>query len=149
MTYDLGDVGLGAVQGIDAIRDAAIAMGDRSPVGHHVTNVILTEIDSQATRARSRGSGFRRTDPAAASSMTTSSSEKLLANHLPQGVRASRAAQRLGVTLTAVSRARADVTLSALAIGRLLAHRSGEARNTLAGWGLRPGRPCALESLTE
>jgi hypothetical protein len=47
------------VQGIDAIRDAAIAMGDRNPVGHHVTNVILTEIAGQAVRARSKGIGIQ------------------------------------------------------------------------------------------
>jgi SnoaL-like domain len=44
VTYDLGDFGLGTLQGIDAIRNAAIAMGDRNPVGHHVTNIILTEV---------------------------------------------------------------------------------------------------------
>jgi hypothetical protein len=34
-------------------RDAAIVLGDRNPVGHHVTNVILTEMDEQAVRVRS------------------------------------------------------------------------------------------------
>jgi hypothetical protein len=28
----------------------AIAMGDRNPVGHHVTNIILTEVDGQVVR---------------------------------------------------------------------------------------------------
>jgi hypothetical protein len=59
VTYDLGDFGLGALQGIDAIRDAAIAMGDHNPVGHHVTNVIVTEIDGQAVQARSKGIGIQ------------------------------------------------------------------------------------------
>jgi hypothetical protein len=30
-------------------------MGDRNPVGHHVTNVILTEVDGQVVRVRSNG----------------------------------------------------------------------------------------------
>ena len=55
VTYDLGDFGLGILQGIDAIRNAAIAMGDRNPVGHHVTNIILTEVDGQVVRVRSKG----------------------------------------------------------------------------------------------
>ena len=59
VTYDLGDFGLGARQGIGAIRDAAIAMGDRSPVGLHVTNVILTEVDGHVVRVRSRGIGIQ------------------------------------------------------------------------------------------
>ena len=59
VTYDLGDFGLGILQGIDAIRNAAIAMGDRNPVGHHVTNTILTEVDGQVVRVRSKGIGIQ------------------------------------------------------------------------------------------
>ncbi len=59
VTYDLGDFGLGILQGIDAIRNAAIAMGDRNPVGHHVTNIILTEVDGQVVRVRSKGIGIQ------------------------------------------------------------------------------------------
>lgn len=59
VTYDLGDFGRGTLQGIDAIRNAAIAMGDRSPVGHHVMNIILTEVDSQVVSVRSKGIGIQ------------------------------------------------------------------------------------------
>ena len=59
VTYDLGDFGLGTLQGIDAIRNAAIAMGDRNPVGHHVTNIIVTEVDGQVVRVRSKGIGIQ------------------------------------------------------------------------------------------
>ena len=59
VTYDLGDFGRGTLQGIDAIRNAAIAMGDRNPVGHHVTNIILTEVDSQVVSVRSKGIGIQ------------------------------------------------------------------------------------------
>lgn len=93
VTYDLGDFERGTLQGIDAIRNAAIAMGDRSPVGHHVMNIILTEVDSQVVSVRSKGMGFRRMDPVAASSMTTSSSEQLLAGESPTA-RCPHAARR-------------------------------------------------------
>ncbi|GII22776.1 nuclear transport factor 2 family protein [Planosporangium mesophilum] len=59
VVYDLGDFGLGPLQGIEAIRDAAIALGDRNPVGHHVTNVILTEMDEHAVQVRSKGIGIQ------------------------------------------------------------------------------------------
>ena len=59
VTYDLGDFGRGTLQGIDAIRNAATAMGDRNPVGHHVTNIILTEVEGQVVRVCSKGIGIQ------------------------------------------------------------------------------------------
>jgi hypothetical protein len=50
VVYDLADFGLGSLRGVAAIRDAATALGDRNPVGHHVTNVVLTELDDHAVR---------------------------------------------------------------------------------------------------
>jgi 3-phenylpropionate/cinnamic acid dioxygenase small subunit len=44
---------------MEAIHDAAITLGDRNPVGHHVTNVILTEMDEQSVRVRSKGIGIQ------------------------------------------------------------------------------------------
>jgi ketosteroid isomerase-like protein len=57
VTYDLADFGLGSLHGIDAIRDAALAMGQANPVGHHVTNVVITPTDDHSARVRSKGIG--------------------------------------------------------------------------------------------
>jgi hypothetical protein len=59
VVYDVSDFGFGALHGVAAIRDAAMALGDRNPVGHHVTNVILTEIDERTVRVRSKGIGIQ------------------------------------------------------------------------------------------
>jgi 3-phenylpropionate/cinnamic acid dioxygenase small subunit len=57
--YDLSDFGLNALEGIPAIRTAALMMGDANPVGHHVTNVILTEVSADMVHARSKGIGVQ------------------------------------------------------------------------------------------
>jgi hypothetical protein len=59
VVYDLEDFGLGLLHGVPAIRDAALAMGAANPVGHHVTNLILTEIDDTTVRVRSKGIGIK------------------------------------------------------------------------------------------
>ena len=33
------------MRGIAAIREGALALGDRNPVAHHVTNVVVTPVD--------------------------------------------------------------------------------------------------------
>lgn len=40
------------------LRDAALALGDANPVGHHVTNIVITEIDDHSARVRSKGIGI-------------------------------------------------------------------------------------------
>jgi hypothetical protein len=57
--YDLSDFGLGTLRGASAIREAALAMGSANPVGHHVTNVILTEVTADFVHARSKGIGIK------------------------------------------------------------------------------------------
>lgn len=57
VAYDITDFGFGVLRGLAANRDAALALGDRNPVGHHVTNVILTEQDPDRVLARSKGIG--------------------------------------------------------------------------------------------
>jgi hypothetical protein len=47
--YDLEDFGYGSLTGINSIRDSAIALGDANPVGHHTTNVILSEGENEYT----------------------------------------------------------------------------------------------------
>jgi hypothetical protein len=52
--YDVTAFGGGVLQGIEAIRAATLALADRNPVGHHVTNVVLTEQPDGSVRARSK-----------------------------------------------------------------------------------------------
>jgi ketosteroid isomerase-like protein len=59
VTYDLADFGLGAVHGTAALRAAALAMGSANPVGHHVTNIVITQLDDQSARVRSKGIGIK------------------------------------------------------------------------------------------
>jgi len=57
VTYDLEDFGLGLLHGVPAIRDAALVLDNLT--GHHVTNLILTEIEDDMVRARSKGIGIK------------------------------------------------------------------------------------------
>jgi ketosteroid isomerase-like protein len=58
ITYDVEDFGLGTLSGLAALRDAALAVGAANPVGHHVTNVVITGIDERSAQARSKGIGI-------------------------------------------------------------------------------------------
>jgi ketosteroid isomerase-like protein len=58
VTYDLDDFGLGSLHGTAALREAALALGDANPVGHHVTNIVITQIDERSARVRSKGIGI-------------------------------------------------------------------------------------------
>lgn len=55
--YDVTDLGGGVLVGPTAIREAGEALGDKNPVAHHVTNVILTEAGPDQVIARSKGFG--------------------------------------------------------------------------------------------
>ncbi|MFI7667180.1 nuclear transport factor 2 family protein [Nocardia sp. NPDC049526] len=57
ITYDLSDFGAGELRGIPALREAAVALGAGNPVGHHITNVVVAEVDG-AVRVRSKGIGI-------------------------------------------------------------------------------------------
>jgi len=52
--YDVEDFGLGVVVGLPALRELWVAAPGDQPVGHHVTNVIVTERDGEV-RVRSKG----------------------------------------------------------------------------------------------
>lgn len=58
VTYDLDDFGLGSLHGTAALREAALALGDANPVGHHVTNIVITQLDDHSARVRSKGIGI-------------------------------------------------------------------------------------------
>ena len=55
VVYDLRDFGQEPLRGIDAIRAAALELGGANPLAHHVTNIVITEIDDDAAAARSKG----------------------------------------------------------------------------------------------
>lgn len=59
ITYDVSDLGSGQLHGTAEIRAAALALGAANPVGHHVTNIVITEIDDQSARVRSKGIGVK------------------------------------------------------------------------------------------
>jgi ketosteroid isomerase-like protein len=53
--YDLSDVGMGAIEGVEAIRQGARQLGARNPVAHHLTNVVITGEDDGAVSVQSKG----------------------------------------------------------------------------------------------
>ncbi|MEV4235655.1 MULTISPECIES: nuclear transport factor 2 family protein [unclassified Nocardia] len=55
--YDLSDFGAGELRGIPALQEAAVALGNGNPVGHHITNVVIAEVGG-AVRVRSKGIGI-------------------------------------------------------------------------------------------
>ena len=56
-TFDLADFGLGSLHGPEAVRDAGLALGAGNPVGHHVTNIVITGLDDGSARVESKGIG--------------------------------------------------------------------------------------------
>src|SRR5580693_8325445 len=59
VAYDLGDFGLGTLRGTEAIRAAALALGQANPVGHHATNIVITRIDDDSARVQSKRIGIK------------------------------------------------------------------------------------------
>jgi hypothetical protein len=56
--YDVTDLGGGVIHGLDAAREAGLALGDGNPVAHHVTNIVLTEAADGVVHAVSKGLGI-------------------------------------------------------------------------------------------
>lgn len=59
IVYDTSNLEHGEMHGLAAFRDAALAMAERGPVSHHVTNIVLTEVGDDQVRARSKGIGVK------------------------------------------------------------------------------------------
>lgn len=59
VVYDVSDFGQEPLHGVAAMAEAGRALGDLNPVGHHVTNVVLTDIAADRVLARSKGIGVR------------------------------------------------------------------------------------------
>jgi SnoaL-like domain len=57
VVYDIEDLGGGVLRGIAAIREAARSLGDQNPLGHHTTNVTISDLDDDTARVRSKGIG--------------------------------------------------------------------------------------------
>jgi ketosteroid isomerase-like protein len=58
VVYDLTAYGAGELIGPSAVADAGRALGDRNPVGHHVTNIVVREDPDGTVRAVSKGIGI-------------------------------------------------------------------------------------------
>jgi ketosteroid isomerase-like protein len=58
VVYDVGDLGFGELHGRAALKAAALQLGAANPVGHHVTNIVITEVDDRSARVRSKGIGI-------------------------------------------------------------------------------------------
>ncbi|MFD0687135.1 nuclear transport factor 2 family protein [Actinomadura fibrosa] len=59
VVYDVTDLGGEPIEGLAALRDAALALGAGNPVGHHVTNVVVEAETADRARVRSKGIGIR------------------------------------------------------------------------------------------
>lgn len=55
--YDITDLGAAPLEGIDACRAAALDLGEGNPLGHHVTNIVLTGASDGNVHALSKGIG--------------------------------------------------------------------------------------------
>ncbi|GAA3284363.1 MULTISPECIES: nuclear transport factor 2 family protein [Dactylosporangium] len=57
VVYDVSALGGGVLTGLRAGREAALALGERNPVAHHVTNIVLHDAGDGVVRALSKGFG--------------------------------------------------------------------------------------------
>ena len=55
VVYDMSDLGMGIFEGIETIRRAATQLGERNPLAHHVTNLVITDDRGEAVTVRSKG----------------------------------------------------------------------------------------------
>jgi ketosteroid isomerase-like protein len=59
ITYDMNDFDKGELHGPEAIRQAALALGDANPVAHHISNIVITAIDADSAQVQSKGIGIK------------------------------------------------------------------------------------------
>jgi 3-phenylpropionate/cinnamic acid dioxygenase small subunit len=60
IVYDMAGIGLGTLRGAAELHAAALDPGAGNPVGHHVTNIMVTETADGEVRARSKFLGVLR-----------------------------------------------------------------------------------------
>lgn len=53
--YDLSDVGAGTFEGIEAIKNGALALGADNPIAHHITNIVISSQEEDVVTAQSKG----------------------------------------------------------------------------------------------
>lgn len=58
VVYDVSALGGGELRGAAAIAEAGRTLGDRNPVGHHVTNIVVTELGDDEASVVSKGIGI-------------------------------------------------------------------------------------------
>ena len=58
VVYDVSPMGAEPIEGLAGLVAAAEALGDRNPVGHHVTNVVLVPRSDDHVDARSKAIGI-------------------------------------------------------------------------------------------
>lgn len=59
LSTTLPNWGGNTLHGSVAIREAALALGERNPLGHHITNVIVTDMADDVARVCSKWLGVR------------------------------------------------------------------------------------------
>jgi hypothetical protein len=55
VVYDVTDVGMGTLAGIEEIRRWALELGAGNPIAHHVTNIVITSDESDRVTTQSKG----------------------------------------------------------------------------------------------
>jgi hypothetical protein len=60
VVYDVTDLGGTTIVGLADIEAASRRLGDGNPVGHHVTNIVVTSLDGDTARVLSKGLGVAR-----------------------------------------------------------------------------------------
>jgi SnoaL-like domain len=75
VVYDVSDFTGESLLGLEAIREAALALGERNPLGHHVTNLVMSAEGEDEVTAHSKGIGVNRTGARGRSSTRTPWSE--------------------------------------------------------------------------
>jgi ketosteroid isomerase-like protein len=58
VVYDVSAFGAGVQIGLAGVREAALALIDRQPLAHHVTNIVLDETADGVVHALSKGIGI-------------------------------------------------------------------------------------------
>ncbi len=57
--YDVEALGFGSLTGADALTEAARALGNGNPLGHHVTNALVIADEDDVATVRSKGIGIQ------------------------------------------------------------------------------------------
>jgi hypothetical protein len=57
VVYDLTAFDLGVHSGLESVKKAALELGENNPIGHHVTNSIISRIENETVYTVSKGMG--------------------------------------------------------------------------------------------